>query len=52
MPCGCFSGVAKNELNRSKYLEDAWLCYYHCPNGIYSSHECDRFPETKKDDAE
>lgn len=45
MPCGDLSGVLKNELNRSKYLEDSWLCYYHCPNGYFNSQECDRFPK-------
>ncbi len=47
MPCGDLSGVPKNELNRSKYLEDSWLCYYHCPNESYNSQECDRFPKEK-----
>jgi hypothetical protein len=45
MPCGDKSEVAKEDLNRFKYISNPKRCYYHCPNEIYDPQECESFPK-------
>ncbi|MDY0387299.1 MAG: hypothetical protein RBT65_09265 [Methanolobus sp.] len=48
LPCGVKSGVAKEDLGRYTYFNDSKRCYHYCPNEIYDSQDCDRFPKEEK----
>lgn len=51
-PCGDIADIPKDEFNRSQYRDNYWICYNLCPNEIYFSNDCDRFPESKEEESD